>query len=140
MDVYKLFSSETASGDAQATLDIQRDGHIVAISGDVSVQGADALNDGASVELSFASTSGFGSNDTKASLLTMRAHQGFLTSGGGPVTKRADVAGIAIAVAAGERLYLHFEVAGSGPTAYATVYVFVMPLVNANERADPRRR
>jgi len=140
MDVYKLFSSETASGDAQASIDIQRDGHIVGISGDLAGAGCDALGDGGSVELSFGSTGGFASNDTKASLLTLRAFQQFLTSGGGPVTKRADISNLAIAVAAGERMYLHFEVAGSGPTIYATVYVFVMPLANASDRADPRRR
>lgn len=140
MDIYKLFSSETASGDAQASLDIQREGHIVGISADLACTGCDALGDGGTVELSFASTSGFASNDTKASLLTLRAWQQFLTSGGGPVQSHSDVSALAVAVAAGERLYLHFEVAGTGPTVYATVYVFVMPLVNASDRADPRRR
>lgn len=138
MDVYKLYAALT--GDAAASVDVQRDGHIVAISGDIAVTGADALNDGMTCELSFASTSGFAANDTKASLLTLRAFQGFLTSGGSSVQKHADVSGLAVAVAAGERLYLHMLLSGSGPTIYATVYVFVMPLAGASDRADPRRR
>lgn len=139
MDVYKLYGSVAADTDAAAQLDIQVDGHIVAMSLEVWATGADALNDGLQAEVSFASTNGFASNDTKSSIIHAAANQGFLTSGGGPVRGYSQVSGVAIEVAAGERLYLHIDNTG-GITTNAQAYLFVMPLANGSARALARRR
>lgn len=139
MDVYKLYATGTADTDAAASLDIQVDGHIVAASLDVWVTGADALNDGARAEVSFASTSAFGSNDTKASILHAASMQGFLTSGGGPVQSRSFITGVAIEVAAGERMYLHVDVTGT-MVFFAQAYLYVMAAARGGGRRDLARR
>lgn len=139
MEVYKLYATATADTTSAATLDVREDGHIVAMLGLLTVTNADALNDGAVCEVSFASSSGFASNDTHASILTMGAFQGFLTSGGGPVQDRVALSGLAIPVVAGERLHLHVDVTGTIGGADMRVYLYVMPTAGANSRAALRR-
>lgn len=140
MDLYKLFGTGAADADAVAALDIQVDGHIVAMTLEVWAVGADALNDGIECEISFASTNGFASNDTKASLIHAVATQSFLTSGGSVVRAFSSISGLAIEVAAGERLFLHANVVGA-PTTYSAVgYLFVMPGVDGTARPSVRRR
>lgn len=140
MDIYKLYGAPTATTDALASLDIQRDGHIVAYDANLGVLTADALDDGYAMEVSFASTGAFTSNDTKASILTIRAFASFLTSGGGPVKAQSQLSGLAIVVSAGERIYLHAQVSAAPASARMTAYLFVMPLDQGASRADPRRR
>lgn len=140
MDVYKLYGAGSATADNVASLDIRHDGHIVAIAASIAVTAADALNDGFSVELSFGSTGGIATNDTTASLLVVRASQGFLTSGGGGVHQHQSVSGIAVPVSAGERLYLHALILGSaGPQYVCTYYVYVIPTAGGGRTAVRRR-
>lgn len=139
MDLYKLYGSVSTDTDAVAQLDIQVDGHIVAMSLEVWCSAADGLNDGAEAEVSFASTSGFTSNDTKSSLIHAAALQGFLTSGGGPVRGYSNIQGVAIEVAAGERIYLHLNLTGT-VTAFAVGYLYVMAIEGGSARASARRR
>ena len=123
--VYKMFNATAVGGDAVASYDVQEDGDICSILLDISVTGADALNDGVRSELSFSSVSGFLSNDTRASLIGAAAYQGFLTSGGGQVGKNTFItfAPFGIPVAAGERLYLHTAVTGT-ITLAVSVWVY----------------
>ena len=140
MDVYKLYGTGTTSASAVASLDIRRDGFIVAVLGTLTITAADALNDGFTVEASFASTSGIGSNDTSASFFAMTQAQGFLTSGGGPAGVNLSVSGLAVPVRAGERLYLHAQLTGNaGPSHFTSIYLFVMEAAGPG-RADVRLR
>jgi len=123
--IYKLHAIVATSLDAAATYDVQEDSEICSVLLDVSVDGADALNDGGKVEISFSSVSGFLANDTRASIIGSVARQGFLTTGGGQVSKNTFItfAPFGIPVAAGERLYLHTLVHGTcNVTISAWVY------------------
>lgn len=139
MDLYKLYAQVTVDTDAAASLDIQVDGFITAVGAEVNAVGADALNDGGQVEVSFASTNGFASNDTKSSFMHVICQQGFLTTGGSAVRAYNALSGLAIAVAAGERIYMHIELTGT-VTINGIVYIYVMPLPDASARAAARRR
>lgn len=139
MDIYKLYALATSDTDAAASIDIQLDGFIVAYAVEVNAVGADALNDGGQVEVSFASTNGLSSNDTKSSFAHAYAQQGFLTTGGSMVRANSTLSGLAIAVAAGERIYMHIELTGT-VTVQGLVYLYVMPLADASARAAARRR
>ena len=139
MDVYKLYATGTAGGDGLATLEVSKDGWIVLADLDLNALGADALGDGLSAEVSFASTNGLGTNDTKSSFIATRVFQNFLTSGGGPLRAEKQVPGIAIPVSAGERLHLHAAVAGTPGTFHIHSYIYVMPVEGGNARPLPRR-
>ncbi len=135
--VYKLYASVAASTPAAASIDIQFDGLIEGVLMDLSCTGADALNDGATAEVSFASTAGFTSNDTRASFAGVSAFQGFLTSGGSQVGKSVFVTlGKGIPVAAGERIYLHI---GELVSVTAAVRVWIYTATIGGERAQRRR-
>lgn len=122
--VYKLYSA--TAGDAAASLDILFNGAIQGMLFDLTVTGADALNDGMSLEVSFASVSGMVANDTRASIGGIKSNQGFLTSGGGQTGKAVAVTfGMdGIPVAAGERIYLHTASTGT-VTFAASVWLYV---------------
>jgi len=123
--VYKMYAQAMTSTDAAASYDVQEDGEICSVLLDIIGTADDALNDGGGSEVSFASVSGFSTNDTRASIVGGRQNQGFLTSGGGPVGKSVFItfAPYGIPVAAGERLYLHIIVTGTSTiTCSAWVY------------------
>lgn len=124
--VYKLFASGTVSADGAASLDIQEDGQLCAALLDLTATAADALDDGGSAEISFSSTSGFTTNDTRASILGISRNQAFLTSGGGGVGGSVFMtfAPHGIPMAAGERIYLHLGVTGSGPTVRVRCWLY----------------
>lgn len=119
--IYKLYSATQT--DAAASVDIQEDGVIEGVLFDLDVSGADALNDAIKAEVSFASTSGFTSNDTRASLAGTHFRQEFLTSGGGPNCGGPYVP-MEIPVSAGERIYLHMVAAGTVVVA-CQVWIYV---------------
>jgi hypothetical protein len=123
--VYKLYGTWTANTEAIASYDVQEDGEICSMYGHLIITGADALNDAAALELSFASVSGFIANDTRASVFGMRTTQGFLTTGGGPCQQNGFVtfAPNGIPVSAGERMYLHGIVGGT-IVAIASLWVY----------------
>jgi len=138
MTLYKLMASVTGSVDATAQLDIVGDGHITGIWGYVTATGADALDDGVDFEVSFASTSGFNSNDTRASIFGLGTRQGFLTSGGGPLAVFGSVSGIRIPVLAGERIFLHSLEVGAITAGRTNIWFFVED--GLDTRPSPRRR
>lgn len=122
--VYKLYGSTSGGGSSPTQLDIQKSGRIEAISLDIAVEGADALNDGGTCEVSFSSATSATVNDTRSSLIGFRSLQGFLTTGGGPTGKCVVVTGLDIAVSAGERVWLHFAAVGT-VVLYVTAYIYV---------------
>lgn len=138
MDVYKLYYTGTASVDAAASLDLQSDLVIVAMHLNLSVGSADALNEGVACEISFASTSGFSSNDTKSSIIGGATYQNFLTTGGALPGSPIVVSGVAIPGAAGERMYLHTKVLGGAVTFYCSCWLYTM--VGSMPRTTPGRR
>lgn len=117
MGLYKLYG--TGVTDAVASLDIVANGNIVAIA---VAHEADlpADNNTSRMEVSFSSTSGFTSNDTKSSIITSRLFASLVTSGLATTGANFGVSGLKIPVTLGERIYLH----GSGTTMTATVYIY----------------
>ena len=85
-----------------------------------------SLADGARVELSFASVSGFVANDTRASMFGLALQQAFLTSGGGPMHANGFItfAPNGIPVAAGERIYMHGSVNGAPTAVVCSLWVY----------------
>lgn len=138
MTIYKLFASQTGSVDAAAQLDIVGDGNIIAIWGYATFESADALNDGHDFEISFASTSGFQSNDTRASIFGLGLRQNFLTSGGGAPGIAMGLGGLRIPVLAGERMYMHTLENGTVTAMRGTCWIFVEDGLDV--RPSPRRR
>jgi len=138
MTLYKLWASVTATGDASAQLDIVGDGYISAIWGYCTGEGADALNDGIGFELSFASTSGFNSSDTRASFFGLDTRNNFLTSGGAMPGMYGSVSGLRIPVLAGERIYMHSLENGTITAGRGTFWFFVEDGLDV--RPSPRRR
>lgn len=136
---YKLYATVSSTTDAAATLDIAADGSIYAVSFACGGQGNDALNDGFAIELSFASVSGFGTNDTRASFAGCRSYQGFLTSGGGPTSVNMTVPDLHIPVAAGERLFMHISIQGTS-SVIATAWIYVMDYGGPGRPSRRRRQ
>jgi len=124
--VYKLYASVSTSTDSAASLDIVEDGQIIGMNLDIDATADDALNDGATAEVSFASVSAFATNDTRASIIAAGVHQGFLTTGGGAVAKSSLIAfgQDGIPVSGGERLYLHINITGTSVCA-VRCYLYV---------------
>ena len=132
MSLYKLYG--TGVTDGLASLDIVEPGVIYAVSwaayGDL-----DADGETLGAELSFASASGFTTNDTKSAIDTIRA----LANDTGTAASNKVVAinkattGLEIPVEQGERLYLH----GTGTALVCTVHIYVRD--SAGRRAAGRR-
>ena len=121
MSVYKLYSASI--GDAVASLDVVKDGTIegvaFAVSGDLDADG-ETYN----AEVSFASASGFSTNDTKSSFAAIRqgaADTGTATSNKLTGTNTFVGPGLGITVKTGERLYLHT----AGTAIICTVFIYV---------------
>jgi len=138
---YKLFGLVAAgtSTDSAATIDIQDDGFIEGVLLGLNATGADALNDGARVEVGFGSTNTYTTNDVRSSIAMLHHRQGFLTSGGGPVGQAIYLAfQKGIPVSAGERIHMHLE--SFGGTADAFCYLYVVTSRGVARRATRRRR
>jgi hypothetical protein len=127
MTQYKLFGSSIATADGVASLDIVSDGKIYAVSWNSIGTTQAGLTTSGRLELSFASGSGFATNDTRSSIsqfcyfstavLTAVA----LNFGGQQWIDLPD-----IPVNQGERLFLHHLVGATTPaTALHTVFIYV---------------
>lgn len=128
MSIYKLYG--TGVTDALASVDIVANGHITAYQVAMEAD-LDADLEAARVEVSFSSSSGFTTNDTKSSILTARVFMAAITAAGTVVAgENFSLSGLKIPVSIGERLYLH----GSGANMTATVYLHV------DDKAVPVRR
>jgi hypothetical protein len=134
--VMKMYTATV--GDAAASMDMPLDGMIVGVLFQTRAIGADVLNEGVFAELSFASTSGFAANDTRASIAGVANILGAITTGGANMAANVPLAFGAdgIPVSAGERLYLHTT---SGGTVTIAVSCWVYIRVTGLARADRRR-
>src|SRR3990167_4701817 len=110
--VQKIYANSTASADAVASVDIQEDTVIEGLQMDLYQQGLTVQDEGSRWEVSFASTSGFSANDTRASIAGISNHLGVVTTGGAPQNAHLFVP-CNIPVQAGERLYVHTSVVGT---------------------------
>lgn len=121
MTVYKLFAAANPA-DSLASLDIVADGVIEAILGclEPTYAGADGTT---AMEVSFASSSGLATNDTRSSFFAMVMRHDFTTSGGAVTSHHVAVPGLSIPVAQGERLYLHAS--GTAVSTRFIVYLYV---------------
>lgn len=123
-----------ATGDAAASIDVPEDCVIQAVKWAVECNMA-ADNDALRLELSFASTNGFASNDTRASIDGIRCFNNLVTSGMAFAGINTFTGGLLVPCAAGERLYLHASVTG----AYAaSVWIYCIGR-NAARMSDRRR-
>ncbi len=123
MTIYKLHT--TSSGDSVASLDIQLDGIIQAIHMTMRLTGVNGLNEGQEAEISFLSTSTFGVNDVRGSLMIIQSQTGFLTSGMANVATNSQVSSLEIPVNAGERIHMHTNDVGApgGRSVHGYLYV-----------------
>lgn len=134
--IIKMFASTGTSTDSVASVDIQDNGEIEGVYVDAAASGMDALSDVASVEIGFASTNTFLSNDVRSSIITVRQIQNFLTSGGGVSGKSAWIAPPrGIPVSAGERIHMHVSL-----SAGVTIGVHCYLYINARGRGRVARR
>jgi len=124
MSVYKLAATGVGGvQDGIAQLDVQFDGIITAIHMTVTARLADAEE--ANIEVSFISTNTIGSNDTRGSLFIMRQQANTSDTGWALHEGRsAGIAGLAIVVNAGERLWMHMVV-DDGKVAKADAFIYV---------------
>lgn len=118
MSVYKLYSASI--GDGAASIDVVKNGRIEAIHWAARAD-LDADGESFDAELSFSSSSGLATNDTKSSISTIRMQNGLLTSGAIASAVNQWQSPMDVAVVEGERLYLHT----AGTAIVCTVYVWV---------------
>jgi hypothetical protein len=136
-NICKLYGSVTTSTDGAASLDCVADGLIVGLLLEINAETASA-NAAARMEVSFASTNGFTSTDTRNSIGGVETVVSQATAAGVLNNSRSlMMPGLRIPVAAGERLYLHV-----GTSASFTVRARAWIYVNSDEvvRATTRRR
>lgn len=132
LSIYKLYGSGVT--DALASLDVVANGVIEGIQW-AAVGDLDADGESFNAEVSFSSTSGFTSNDTKSSISTIRQ-----LAAGTPVAycgvNQYFGPNLGIPVKAGERLYLH----ASGTAFIGTVYLYVRDGIGEGRTAGRRVR
>lgn len=133
-----MWSDTIAAG--TATIDVPENGQIKAVSWSVTLGGMDALSDSYIAHISFASTTQAGVNDARAIISMFCAAQNFLTSGGGVMSdKFVSFGGDGIAVAAGERIYLHSQ-GSAGVSAANQEIIIYFAFGRPPSRAATRRR
>ena len=136
MSVYKLYSASI--GDGAASLDIVADGVIQAVQWAISAD-LDADGETYSAEISFSSTNGLTTNDTKSSVSAVRqlaADTGAAASNKLTGTNFFCGPGLGIPVKAGERMYLHT----AGTAITCTAYLFVQDGIGMGRQSGRRVR
>lgn len=131
MGVYKLYT--TTDGDAAASVDIVAAGTIEGVywSGYATLA-ADA--DSFEAELSFASTSGFATNDTKSSICGVRSETELTTSGQVQNAINIMIAPLNIPIVQGERLYIHTATPVGAATLRLSCWVYTRDRAAAGRR------
>lgn len=132
MSIYKLYASTI--GDGAANLDIIANGRIegVYFSG---YTGLSADADSFEAEVSFSSSSGFTTNDTKSSIACVRQEVELVTSGEVQNALNVFVGPLDIPVTQGERIYLHTaRPAGTPSPTRMSVYIYVADSVGSARR------
>lgn len=122
---YKLTASVSADTNAAASIIIQQTGWITAILGIVRQTGTIADGDAARAELSFASTSNLGTNDSVGPIFQVENEASLVTSGMAQVATQQDITGIMIPVSSGDRLFVNIDITGT-TTCTVTFYVYVL--------------
>jgi len=138
-----ITTGATATTVATASIDVPADGTIRAITLGMSFQDATpAISDALSAELTFLSTPQFLTNDARGSLCQTGFNVAFqdaarLVLQGVPFCVLTP---IAVAVAAGERIFLHIQASGADDIdGTATAYLFIDDGLDVG-RAQIRRR
>lgn len=135
MSIYQLYANTGVSTPAAASIDVQFDGIIVAYHMWIEGQGMNTDADMISGELSFLSSNMMQSNDARGVIGSIRDRLSVGAAGAFKTGTQVSLAGIAIAVQAGERIYIHTEVsAGNSVMVSARLYI--------EDQSDPglRRR
>lgn len=131
MTNYKLYSAATATADGSASLDVVQDGKIQGISFVIAGLAGAGVNGRGRCEVSFASSSSFVTNDTRNQICQCSFSMPVNTGGFNQV---AYFALPDIQANQGERIYLHFNLAGTAPSAMdTTVFLHTMDS-NKNSR------
>lgn len=138
--IQKILADPTVAADSVASVDVPQDGFIESIYADSRGLGMDALNDAYRFELSFASSNTLAVNDSRISILEISETQQFLTSGGSSPGKSIALIGIDIPVSAGERIHVHYGVAGGTTQAFLVCYLYHRTRGAAPRRRSARRR
>jgi hypothetical protein len=120
--IYKL-ATTLPSSDAAAQMDIRQDGELQTVFYSVAGQ-LNADSEFIDWELSFSAVSGFATHDTSSSIVGTRLFAGMLTNGAVLSAQAHSLAGIAVALQGGERLYLHTNSNGPG-VIQLRVYLYV---------------
>jgi len=130
--VMKLFAS--GNGESLATIESIVDGYITALCGciqqDTKVDGT-----GCDWELSFSSSAGHTSNDTRASIIGGSVILNFVTSGMGNNFLPFSLSNLQIPIGLGERLHAHIANIGV-PTAAASMKCWLY----LEQKRAPQRR
>lgn len=111
--VYKIFASNSADVNAAAFVTFQQSGLITAILGNLAQTGAIADDEEVIAELSFASAAQTETNDTVGCIAQMCSSLALTTSGGCQKAVNLAMAGIAIPVVSGDRLFTNVNQTGT---------------------------
>ncbi len=136
MTIYKLYAA--TAGDSVASIDIQLDGEIKSILMTGEASGVDAVNEGFTAEVSFLSSNGFTTNDTRGSLMTIQSRMGLSTNGGLQTAVNMGVSNLDVPVNAGERVHLHITDLGTITVRNVHAYLYVQD--KGTQRIPSRRR
>jgi len=138
-DVIGIFGAVTGgTQDALGMIDIPQDGFIIGIDWDANVD-LDVDTESFTAELSFIATNQLSTNDVRGRLSSISARVAVLTSVGGHVVSMQKWLGsFDIAVAGGERLFLHAS-STAGVTGEVRVNLYV-DFTGGTTRRSARRR
>jgi len=131
VSIYKLFT--TTDGDGAASLDVIANGTITGVlfSG-YAILAVD--NDSFEAEVSFSSTSGFATNDTKSSIAKVASQSAVSTAESAQMGINVMISPLEIPVTQGERLYLHTATPSGTPTIRMSAYLYVKDRVGSPRR------
>lgn len=138
--IHKLFATGSATADGVATTDVTENGRITGIWGYLDVTNADAATDGYAMEISFASSSGFTSNDTRSSIYGCSVRCSLTTSGGYNSSQAFASPPLNIEVVMGERIYAHILEDGAPASYDLSVWIAIAKAAVARRRPSVRTR
>lgn len=140
--IQKILVSVAAAGvgDSTVAVDVPNDGFIESMFVNMRGNGMDALGDSYGVELSFASSNTFNSNDSRITMIQVGEEFNVLTSGASASGIVASLIGIDIPVNAGERLHVHTAVAGGTTNINGVIFLYYSTRGARPARRTTRRR
>ena len=140
--IQKIVVSVLAAGvgDSTVAVDVPQDAVIENVFWNFHGSDMDALDDGYTVELSFASSNTLTNNDSRISIFEISESQQFLTSGGGANGVWGFLPGLDIPVFGGERLHVHTAVSGGTSAINGSLYLYYRTRGAPPRRTARRRR